>query len=110
MSSQLLIETTGRVALVAIALGIVAVAKALASVLRTWVEQSFRTRRLIKALEDTRPNQRPGIILACSELEGGASGKRGQEEPAVELLPAQVHPWPPALVVQTKSDDQPHEG
>jgi hypothetical protein len=107
MSSQLLIETTGRVALVAIAIGTVAVAKALASVLRTWVEQSFRTRRLIKALEDTRPNQRPGIILACSELEGGAAGKRGQET-AVELLPAEGRPWPPALVVQTKHDGEHH--
>lgn len=43
---------------------------ALASVLRVWIAESSRTRRLIRALEGSKPNQRAGIILACSHLEG----------------------------------------
>jgi hypothetical protein len=70
MSSQLLIETTGRIAVLVAALAIATGAKAMASVLRTWIEQVFRTRRFIKALEDSEPRQRPGIITACSRLEG----------------------------------------
>jgi hypothetical protein len=69
MPSQFLIQT-GFAALICIAIG----AKALESVLRTWIGQVFCTRRLKKALENSSPNQRPGIILACSQLEGRAVG------------------------------------
>ena len=70
MSSAVFIEAMGRIVVVAAALGVAAGVKALASVLRTWIEQVSRTRRLIKALEGSKPNQRPGIIVACSQLEG----------------------------------------
>lgn len=75
MPSHVLIETTGQVALIAVTVSIAATAKTLASVLRTWIEQASRTRRLTKALEDSRPNQRPDIITACSQLEGKPAGK-----------------------------------
>lgn len=95
--------------MVTIALGILACAKALTSVLRTWIEQTSRTRRLTKALEGTRPNQRPEIILACSALEGTAAAKRGRET-AVAVLPAEGHRWPPELAFQGKHDDERRKG
>jgi hypothetical protein len=75
MSSELLIEVAGRGAVFALAIGIAVGAKALASVLRTWIEQASRTHRLIKAIEDSTPNQRPQIITACGQLEGRSDGK-----------------------------------
>jgi hypothetical protein len=84
MSSLLLSEATARVALIAAALGVAAAAKALASVVCTWIEQAARTHRLTKALEGTRPNQRSEIIMACSQLEGKLKGiprdKRGRAD------------------------------
>lgn len=74
MSALLLSEATARAALIAAVIGAVATAKALASVVRTWIEQASRTHRLTKALEGTRPNQRPEIIMACSQLEGKPKG------------------------------------
>jgi len=68
MALPLLIETTGSVAAL---FGIASGAKAFATVARTWIEQASRTRRLAKALEDSKPDQRPEIIRACSRLEGG---------------------------------------
>jgi hypothetical protein len=94
MSSQLLIEAAGRGTVLAAVIGVATGAKALASVLRTWIEQASRTRRLIKALEDSRPNQRPGIITACSELEGRSAGKSGGDK-SDRVLPAYGHPRPP---------------
>lgn len=52
-----------------------AVVRALTSLLRTWIEQASRTRRLKRALKNTKPNQRAEIIEACSRFEGEASGK-----------------------------------
>jgi hypothetical protein len=69
--SHLLANATDRAVLLAFA--VATAAKALSSVLRTWIEQAFRTRRLIRSLEDARPEQRPGIIIACSQLERGSS-------------------------------------
>lgn len=74
MALPLLVETTGSVAALATALGIASGAKAFASVARTWIEQVSRTRRLTKALEDSKPDQRPEIIQACSRLEGSSTG------------------------------------
>jgi hypothetical protein len=48
---------------------------AVAAVLRTWIVQASRTRRLTKALEGSRPGQRPPIILACSRLEKDSDEK-----------------------------------
>ncbi len=101
MSSHLLIETTGRVAMLIAAFAIAVGAKALASVLRTWIEQASRTRRLVKALEDSWPDQRPRIIMACSQLEGSAAGKPGCET-TDGALPAHGHPRPPLLIIQNK--------
>lgn len=103
MSSQLLIETTSRIAVFVAALGIATGTKALASVLRTWIEQASRTRRLSKALEDSRPNQRPEIIVACSQLEGRPAGKSGGD-----TLPARGHTRPPVLLLQNKRGHERH--
>jgi hypothetical protein len=107
MSSQLLIETAGRVTVLVAALGIATCAKALALVLRTWIEQASRTRRLTKALENSRPNQRPEIIVACSQLEGRPAGKPGGDT-ADGALPAHGHPQPPALILQNKRGHERH--
>jgi hypothetical protein len=80
VSSHLLTDTTGRIAAVLIALALATAIKALASVLRTWIEQASRTRRLTRSLEGTKPHQRPGIIVACGQLEGGSAGGRGSDE------------------------------
>lgn len=81
MSSHLLTEPAGQAAVVAAVLGIAATAKAAASVLRTWIEEASRTRRLTRALADSRPNQRPGIIMACSQLEGKPKGEADGDGP-----------------------------
>lgn len=73
MSSQIFSLTTGQMVVVVAVLGVAVGLKALASVLRTWIEESSRTRRLDKALAGSRPNQRPGIIRACGQLEGSVA-------------------------------------
>ena len=54
------------------------VCTASASVVKKWIEETFRTRRVIKALEGAKPRQRPEIIRAWAQLEG----KPGSERPA----------------------------
>lgn len=100
MSSQLLIQT-GHIAVLVAVLGLAIGARALASVLRTWIEQTSRTRRLDKALEDSRPNQRPGIILACSQLEGKAAGAP-EAVTADEVFQAHGQPPSPVSIPQNK--------
>ena len=78
--SYLLNETPGRIVAVLIALALAAVVRALASVLRTWIEQASRTRRLARSLEGTKPHQRPGIIMACSHLEGNSTDGQGNQK------------------------------
>jgi hypothetical protein len=80
VSSHLLTDPTGRIAAVMIALALAAGIKALASVLRTWIEQASRTRRLTRSLEGTKPHQRPGIIIACGQLEGRSAGRPVSDE------------------------------
>lgn len=80
MSSQLLTDPTARIAAVLIAVALAAAIKALASVLQIWIEQASRTRRLTRSLEGTKPHQRPGIIIACGQLEGRSAGGRGSDE------------------------------
>jgi hypothetical protein len=65
MSSTLLVATMSNLPVLAAAIGV----NALASVLRIWIEQTSRTRRLDKALADAEPQERPDIIQACSQLE-----------------------------------------
>ena len=107
MSSHLLIETTGRVAMLIAAFAIAVGAKALASVLRTWIEQASRTRRLVKALEDSWPDQRPRIIMACSQLEGSPAGKPGCDT-ADGALSAHGYPRPPVRILQIKCGHESH--
>lgn len=90
MSSHLLLEATGGVGATLAVLGVIVSARPLALVLRTWIEQTSRTRRLIKALEDSRPSQRPQIIKACSELEGNPEAWDG--DAAAGRLPARARP------------------
>jgi hypothetical protein len=80
VSSQLLTDPTGRVIAALIVLALATAIKALASVLRTWIEQASRTRRLTRSLEGTKPHQRPGIIIACGQLEARSAGGRGSDE------------------------------
>jgi hypothetical protein len=80
MSSQLLSDPNSRVVAILIALALAAAIKALASVLRIWIEQASRTRRLTRSLEGTKPHQRPGIIIACGQLEGRTASGRGNDE------------------------------
>ena len=101
MSSHLLIEPAGQVVMAAAVIGIAATVKALASVLRTWIEQASRTRRLTRALEDSRPNQRPGIIMACSQLEGKPAGEADGDGPDGRL-PAHGHPQAAVLIPRDK--------
>jgi hypothetical protein len=42
---------------------------AVASVLKKWIGETSRTRRLIKSIEGARPSQRSEIIRAFSQLE-----------------------------------------
>ncbi|MGH3207924.1 MAG: hypothetical protein ACRDNO_09190 [Trebonia sp.] len=77
MSSHLLTEAAGPTVVLTAVLFISAAVNALTSVLRTWIEQVSRTRRLTRALEDSRPYQRPGIIRACGQLEGSTGGRPG---------------------------------
>jgi hypothetical protein len=80
VSSQLLTDPTAHVIAALVVLALATAIKALASVLRTWVEQTSRTRRLTRSLEGTKPHQRPGIIIACGQLEGRSAGRRGSDE------------------------------
>ncbi|WP_433616065.1 hypothetical protein ACQP2P_13580 [Dactylosporangium sp. CA-139114] len=50
-----------------------AVVPPVAWVLRIWIEQQGRTRRLEQALRDTKPPQRAEIITAFSRLERAAA-------------------------------------
>jgi hypothetical protein len=79
MWPHLLLDAAGRVVVLAAAVGLAAAARALASVLRTWIEQAARTHRLTKAIEGARPNQRPAIIQACSQLEGKPAGRPARD-------------------------------
>jgi hypothetical protein len=74
MSAHLVIEATGAAAVIAVAFGIRSSARATASVLRVWIEQSHCTRRLRRSLENAEPAERVAIIKACSQLEEKAVG------------------------------------
>jgi myo-inositol catabolism protein IolC len=70
MSSHIFVEIARHVAMISAVVGGAVGATAFASVLRTWIEQRFRTRRLASALKDSEPKHRPKIIRAWSEFEG----------------------------------------
>jgi hypothetical protein len=105
MSSHLLIEAAGPAVMLTAVLGVSAAVNALTSVLRTWIEQVSRTRRLIRALEDSRPYQRPGIIRACSELEATPGGKPG-DGTTHGRPPGRKRLSPPMLVLQDRNDHE----
>jgi hypothetical protein len=105
MSSHLLIEAAGPTVMLTAVLGICAAVNALTSVLRTWIEQVFRTRRLIRALEDSSPYQRPGIIRACSQLEGTLEGKPS-DGTTNGRLPGRKRTAPPVLILQDRHDHE----
>lgn len=100
--SYLLNETPGRIVAVLIALAFATVVKALASVLRTWIEQASRTRRLATSLEGTKPHQRPGIIMACSHLEGSSTDGQGIQKADSPVLAGEHHQTDP--LPRDKSD------
>lgn len=105
MSSHLLIEAAGPTVMLTAVLGIGAAVNALTSVLRTWIEQVSRTRRLIRALEDSRPYQRPGIIRACSQLEGAVGGK--PSDGTTNGMPhSRKRTAPPVLILRDRHDHE----
>lgn len=106
--SYLLNDATGRIAAVLIAIALATVVKALASVLRTWIEQAFRTRRLARSLEDTKPHQRPEIIMACGQLEERSAG-RSDTAKTGSAFPAEGHRRPAALISPDKRGSDRHE-
>jgi len=70
MSPPLLMATVSDASARAAALaGLLVGVGALASVLRVWIEQVSRTRRLNRALMDSDPSERAEIIKACSVFE-----------------------------------------
>jgi hypothetical protein len=105
MSSHLLIEAAGPTVMLTAVLGIGAAVNALTSVLRTWIEQMSRTRRLIRALEDSRPYQRPGIIRACSQLERTVGGKPS-DGTMNGRPPGRKRTAPPVLVLRDRHDHE----
>jgi hypothetical protein len=105
MSSHLLIEAAGPTVMLTAVLAIGAAVNALTSVLRTWIEQVSRTRRLIRALEDSRPYQRPGIIRACSQLEGTLGGKPS-DGTTNGRFPGRKRATPPVLILQIRHDHE----
>jgi hypothetical protein len=70
MSSHLFVEAFRYVTMVSALVGGAVGIQALASVLRTWIKQRSRTRRLARALKDSSPKHRSEIIRAWSEFEG----------------------------------------
>ena len=101
MPSPLLVAATDCVPELASAIGIAFVLNALASVLRVWIKQSARTRRLNIALENSEPSQRPGIIMACSRLEGVSAGELGNDSTG-ETSTTEVAVAPPAQITRTR--------
>jgi hypothetical protein len=80
LSSQLLTGPAGCIAAVLIGLVLAAAIKALASVLRTWIEQTSRTGRLSRFRGGIEPHQRGGIIIACGQLDERSCGGLGSDE------------------------------
>lgn len=87
--------------LVLLGLAVAAVARASASVLQTWIKQASCTRRLNKSLEGAKPQQRPDIIMACSQLERRSTGGT-DEDKADGDSQADEHHYPPALIFARK--------
>jgi hypothetical protein len=79
MSAYLAIEVTDRISVVFLALAVVAVARASASVLQTWIVQAYQTRRLGMSLEGTEPQERPSIIGASGQLERSSTLGTGED-------------------------------
>jgi hypothetical protein len=101
MSSPLFITTISHVpVLTAAAIGIAIGLNALVSVLRMWIEQASRTRRFVRALENSEPSQRPGIIMACSQLEGKSASQPGDGK--TDETSTKAHLVPPMLITQTR--------
>lgn len=73
MSADVFAALLGHGPGVAAAVAAALAVNASASVVRVWIEQTFRTRRLARALEGVEPDQRADIILACGRLEAGLS-------------------------------------
>jgi hypothetical protein len=69
------------------------VSTASASVVKTWIGETFRTRRVLKALENAKPQEMPEIIRAWAQFEGKpVSGRPGDDTAADQPLPSERHP------------------
>jgi hypothetical protein len=74
MSAHLL--STPRELIVAI---LAVLTTASASVAKKWLEETFRTRRMVRSIEDSAPDQRPDIIRAIAQLEGRSASEHPEE-------------------------------
>lgn len=90
-----------------LALAVAAVARASSSVLQTWIKQASFTRRLTKALEGAKPQQRPDILVALSQAES-RSADQTSETKADSESPGNEHHYPPALIFASKRVHEHH--
>jgi hypothetical protein len=63
------------------------VSTASASVVKKWIDEKFRTRRVFKVLENTDPRERPAIIRAWAQFEGKPVSERPVEDTAAGQPP-----------------------
>jgi hypothetical protein len=66
---------------------------ALASVVKKWIDEKFRTRRVFKVLENTDPRERPAIIREWALFDGKPVSARPVEDTAAgQPRPSKRHP------------------
>jgi hypothetical protein len=96
---HVLTEAANSTAICMAVIGIGAALNAVMSVLRTWIEQTFRTRRLTRALEDSKPHQRPEIIRAFSLLEVTQKGKSTDDKNSNNIS-GHKYPSSPVAIIE----------
>jgi hypothetical protein len=69
MSSPIFVDIASHVTMISAVVGGAVGATSFASVLRTWIKQRSRTRRLASALKGSDPKHRPKIIRAWRKFE-----------------------------------------
>jgi hypothetical protein len=68
------------------------VSTASASVVKTWIVETFRTRRVLKALENAKPQEMAEIIRAWAQFEGKPVSQRPADDMAADQpLPSERH-------------------
>jgi uncharacterized protein YcfJ len=65
---------------------------ALASVVKKWIDEKFRTRRVFKVLENTAPRERAAIIRAWAQFDGKPVSARPVKDTAGQPRPSKRRP------------------